>query len=160
MVFLEDSLSIFQTRPRRKNITFVYMQGNRARIKHRDRRWRRGRRTVQQQQRRRRMNRPRGARSCSRGKSSVTRQCDTAGFAQTRTVRAVCGSPRPRPFCCSAPLVFSLSRDRTNLSRRDGARPSIKSREWIQNKKERQRKQGKDVVHDSKYTGRKRGPKF
>jgi len=53
------------------------------------------------------------------------------------------------------------SRERTHLGKRsDGSRPSIKSREWIQNKKERQRKQGKDVVHDSKYTGRKRGPKF
>ena len=60
------------------------------------------------------------------------------------------------PVCCSA-----CSRERTNLGKRgDGSRPSIKSREWIQNKKERQRKQGKDVVHDSKYTGRKRGPKF
>jgi len=44
--------------------------------------------------------------------------------------------------------------------RADGARPSVKSKEWIQNKKERQRRQGKDVVHDSKYTGRKRKPKF
>lgn len=49
----------------------------------------------------------------------------------------------------------------SNLSRRaDGSRPAIKSREWIQNKKERQRRQGKEVVHDSKYTGRKRRPKF
>lgn len=50
---------------------------------------------------------------------------------------------------------------RGSLAKRaDGSRPSIKSREWIQNKKERQRKQGKTVVHDSKYTGRKRKPKF
>ena len=50
---------------------------------------------------------------------------------------------------------------RTNLNRRkDGSRPSVKSREWIQNKKDRQRRQGKEVVHDSKYTGRKRKPKF
>jgi 18S rRNA (guanine1575-N7)-methyltransferase len=50
---------------------------------------------------------------------------------------------------------------RNNLGKRaDGSRPSVKSREWIQNKKERQRRQGKEVVHDSKYTGRKRKPKF
>jgi len=58
-------------------------------------------------------------------------------------------------------LFTKKDRARTNLSRRGGnARPSIKSREWIQNKKERQRRQGKDVVHDSKYTGRKRKPRF
>eukprot|EP00002_Diphylleia_rotans_P038701 TRINITY_DN8844_c2_g1_i2.p1 TRINITY_DN8844_c2_g1~~TRINITY_DN8844_c2_g1_i2.p1 ORF type:complete len:138 (-),score=29.23 TRINITY_DN8844_c2_g1_i2:284-697(-) len=35
-----------------------------------------------------------------------------------------------------------------------------KSKDWVLNKKERQRRQGKDVRPDSKYTGRKRGPKF
>lgn len=50
---------------------------------------------------------------------------------------------------------------RTKLGKRsDGSRPGVKSKEWIQNKKDRQRRQGKEVVHDSKYTGRKRGPKF
>jgi 18S rRNA (guanine1575-N7)-methyltransferase len=34
------------------------------------------------------------------------------------------------------------------------------SKQWIQNKKQRQKKQGKDVKPDSKYTGRKRHPKF
>lgn len=34
------------------------------------------------------------------------------------------------------------------------------SREWIDNKKERARKQGKDVKRDSKYTGRKRRNAF
>jgi len=69
-----------------------------------------------------------------------------------------------RPRCTVRPLLpvpRPSSPHRANLSRRaDGSRPSVKSREWIQNKKERQRKQGKNVVHDSKYTGRKRGPKF
>ncbi|KAL4449904.1 hypothetical protein ABPG74_015023 [Tetrahymena malaccensis] len=38
-------------------------------------------------------------------------------------------------------------------------KPKIKSKEWIQNKKERQRAQGREVRPDSKYTGRKRsGP--
>jgi len=36
----------------------------------------------------------------------------------------------------------------------------VSTREWINNKKDRQRAQGKEVVHDSKYTGRKRRPKF
>lgn len=31
-----------------------------------------------------------------------------------------------------------------------------KDREWIMRKKETQRKQGKQVCHDSKYSGRKR----
>ena len=33
-------------------------------------------------------------------------------------------------------------------------------RSWILKKKERQRRQGKDVRSDSKYTGRKRPGKF
>ena len=39
-------------------------------------------------------------------------------------------------------------------------RASVKSKEWIQSKKERQRRQGKAVIADSKYTGRKRKPRF
>jgi len=39
-------------------------------------------------------------------------------------------------------------------------RVPVKNKEWVQAKKERQRKQGKSVVHDSKYTARKRRPKF
>lgn len=39
-------------------------------------------------------------------------------------------------------------------------KPGVKSREWIINKKERQRKQGNEVREDSKYTARKRKPKF
>ncbi|XP_078740799.1 18S rRNA (guanine-N(7))-methyltransferase [Lampetra fluviatilis] len=35
-----------------------------------------------------------------------------------------------------------------------------KSRDWILEKKERRRRQGKEVKCDSKYTGRKRRPKF
>lgn len=38
--------------------------------------------------------------------------------------------------------------------------PATKSRDWILNKKDRQRKQGKDVRSDSKFTGRKRNTKF
>jgi len=39
-------------------------------------------------------------------------------------------------------------------------RAGVKSRDWVKDKKERQRRQGREVRPDSKYTGRKRGPKF
>lgn len=39
-------------------------------------------------------------------------------------------------------------------------RPAKKSRQWIQAKKETQRRQGKEVRPDSKYSGRKRSGKF
>eukprot|EP00163_Fabomonas_tropica_P015172 TRINITY_DN2771_c0_g1_i16.p1 TRINITY_DN2771_c0_g1~~TRINITY_DN2771_c0_g1_i16.p1 ORF type:complete len:293 (-),score=46.18 TRINITY_DN2771_c0_g1_i16:33-794(-) len=39
-------------------------------------------------------------------------------------------------------------------------RVHVKSKEWIASKKDRQRRQGKEVRPDSKYTGRKRKPKF
>lgn len=39
-------------------------------------------------------------------------------------------------------------------------RVSVKSRDWVLEKKARQRRQGRDVRPDTKYTGRKRGPKF
>ena len=44
--------------------------------------------------------------------------------------------------------------------RGEKGRASVKSREWIVSKKERQRRQGKVVMADSKYTGRKRKPRF
>jgi hypothetical protein len=43
---------------------------------------------------------------------------------------------------------------------RRGERAPLKSRDWVQKKKDKQRKQGKAVAHDSKYTGRSRRPKF
>jgi len=39
-------------------------------------------------------------------------------------------------------------------------RSSVKNRDWVLSKKESQRKKGKDVRPDTKYTARKRGPKF
>lgn len=38
--------------------------------------------------------------------------------------------------------------------------PTTKSKDWIEKKKDRQRKQGKDVRPDSKFSGRKRSSKF
>eukprot|EP00762_Andalucia_godoyi_P008603 ANDGO_04604.mRNA.1 putative 18S rRNA (guanine-N(7))-methyltransferase len=52
-----------------------------------------------------------------------------------------------------------LGASRRRVSRR-GKKVSVKSREWIQSKKDRQRRQGKEVRSDSKYTGRKRKGKF
>jgi 18S rRNA (guanine1575-N7)-methyltransferase len=51
------------------------------------------------------------------------------------------------------------SRSRTYVKRRrkgEQARPNVKSADWIKRKKDQQRKRGKEVRRDSKYTGRKR----
>lgn len=39
-------------------------------------------------------------------------------------------------------------------------RVGVKTRDWVLEKKERQRRQGREVRPDTKYSGRKRGPKF
>ncbi|KAL7746241.1 18S rRNA (guanine1575-N7)-methyltransferase [Sorochytrium milnesiophthora] len=45
--------------------------------------------------------------------------------------------------------------------RANGKRKGVKDKEWIQNKKDQARSKGvKQVANDSKYTGRKRRPKF
>lgn len=44
--------------------------------------------------------------------------------------------------------------------RKARGKPLKKSRDWIAEKKERRRKQGKRVREDSKYTGRRRCGKF
>lgn len=50
--------------------------------------------------------------------------------------------------------VVSVGRETKQRTR--GKRVSVKSRDWILQKKERDRKRGKEVRPDSKYTGRKR----
>lgn len=63
--------------------------------------------------------------------------------------------------------VQSIARD-TSSSKRDrkkggalhASRPSVKSRDWVLQKKERQRKQGKVIKSDSKFSGRKRSVGF
>jgi len=54
------------------------------------------------------------------------------------------------------------ARERARARRNGGShsKPTFKSKDWILKKKERQRKQGKDVRDDSKYTGRKRRGAF
>jgi 18S rRNA (guanine1575-N7)-methyltransferase len=59
----------------------------------------------------------------------------------------------------SSTVSFISERDRQR-NRKSKKRIPVKSKEWILNKKERQRRQGKDVRPDTMYTGRKRKPKF
>ncbi|KIW17619.1 hypothetical protein PV08_04814 [Exophiala spinifera] len=50
---------------------------------------------------------------------------------------------------------------RDALHRRNGRKGDVKgSKQWVMNKKEKMRSKGKIVKTDSKYTGRRRGPKF
>jgi 18S rRNA (guanine1575-N7)-methyltransferase len=53
---------------------------------------------------------------------------------------------------------FEKKRDRQFKKHR--GKKDLSTREWVTNKKERQRAQGKEVFADSKYTARKRRPKF
>ena len=60
-----------------------------------------------------------------------------------------------------APGVRVVGRD-TKREKRKGknTRPALKSKEWVEKKKESRRKQGKETKTDSKYTGRKRHAAF
>jgi len=53
---------------------------------------------------------------------------------------------------------FETKRERVKQIR--GVKKGVKTKDWILDKKERQRKKGKDVRPDTKYTGRKRRDKF
>ena len=50
-------------------------------------------------------------------------------------------------------IQYENTRDRIKKSR---GKPLKKSRDWILEKKERRRKQGKETREDTKFTGRKR----
>lgn len=54
-------------------------------------------------------------------------------------------------------IAFSNKRERMKQIR---GKPPKKSRNWIMDKKERRRRQGKTVRDDTKYTGRKRSGRF
>jgi len=56
-------------------------------------------------------------------------------------------------------INYTSSRERM-LNKKNNRKPHKKTREWITLKKERRKKQGKDVRSDSKYSGRKRNTKF
>ena len=49
---------------------------------------------------------------------------------------------------------------RKNHVKKASQKSAIKSKNWIMKKKDRQRKQGKTVRRDSKYSGTKRSGKF
>ncbi|XP_046853481.1 probable 18S rRNA (guanine-N(7))-methyltransferase [Xenia sp. Carnegie-2017] len=55
---------------------------------------------------------------------------------------------------------ISFSHKREHLNKPQWGKGPKKSKEWIEAKKARRRKQGKDTRHDSKYSGRKRRPQF
>lgn len=46
------------------------------------------------------------------------------------------------------------------MARQARGKPMKGSKEWIVKKKERRRRQGKEVREDSRYTGRKRSCRF
>ena len=57
--------------------------------------------------------------------------------------------------------LFPLSLFAPRRERRKGGRSrNVKDKDWILRKKDRARRQGKAVAHDSKYTARKRRPAF
>ncbi|KAH3758125.1 ribosome biogenesis methyltransferase WBSCR22 [Pelomyxa schiedti] len=74
------------------------------------------------------------------------------------------GYKEPTPLGVDEDPVFAPFQTRARDSKKKGKEPNhrvpIKSKEWILNKKEKQKAQGKDVRPDSKYTGRKRKRAF
>lgn len=54
-------------------------------------------------------------------------------------------------------VTYNKKRD---ITRRIRGKAIKKSKEWILQKKERSRRQGKDTREDTKYTGRKRAGRF
>ncbi|XP_065174418.1 probable 18S rRNA (guanine-N(7))-methyltransferase [Sycon ciliatum] len=77
-----------------------------------------------------------------------------------------CGTPARMPSALDGAsgqgqeggVQYTTERER--IRKRKGDRTPLKSRDWIVRKKERSRRQGKEVRRDTKYTGRKRAPKF
>eukprot|EP00828_Plagiopyla_frontata_P006337 TRINITY_DN12746_c0_g2_i1.p3 TRINITY_DN12746_c0_g2~~TRINITY_DN12746_c0_g2_i1.p3 ORF type:complete len:253 (+),score=61.59 TRINITY_DN12746_c0_g2_i1:101-859(+) len=53
-------------------------------------------------------------------------------------------------------VEFKLGSKKIEKQKAGSKKPKFKSKQWILNKKDKQRKKGLDVVKDSKYTGRKR----
>ena len=69
---------------------------------------------------------------------------------------------RPEALGDGADTVQNGRRQRPAKKGKRGAghRDSVKSRDWIAKKKERQRLQGREVREDSKFSARRRRPKF
>jgi 18S rRNA (guanine1575-N7)-methyltransferase len=53
-------------------------------------------------------------------------------------------------------VEYEQARMRMMERRAQKSRKAVKGRDWVMEKKERQRRQGREVRPDSKYTGRKR----
>jgi len=59
---------------------------------------------------------------------------------------------------CTAPTI-SFSRD-SKVGKRKKKKIPKSGKAWIMQQKEKRRKRGKQTAKDSKYSGRRRGPKF
>lgn len=58
-------------------------------------------------------------------------------------------------------MMYASKRDTREVRReKGGKRAAIKDKDWILKKKELNKRRGKAVPHDSKFTARKRRPKF
>jgi|EP00505_MAST-04D_sp_SCG-Rhode-Island_P005394 18S rRNA (guanine1575-N7)-methyltransferase len=57
-------------------------------------------------------------------------------------------------------IQYESRREKNAKRGKKQVRCALKSRDWIQQKKDRQERQGKTVRHDSKYTGRRRPARF
>lgn len=58
---------------------------------------------------------------------------------------------------CGLGVPYTSKREKIKAMR---GKPLKKSREWIKEKKDRRKRQGKETRTDSKYTGRKRSGRF
>eukprot|EP01130_Rhizamoeba_saxonica_P005111 TRINITY_DN2050_c0_g1_i2.p1 TRINITY_DN2050_c0_g1~~TRINITY_DN2050_c0_g1_i2.p1 ORF type:complete len:253 (-),score=67.64 TRINITY_DN2050_c0_g1_i2:76-834(-) len=73
----------------------------------------------------------------------------------------VAGQEMPAAVGVEESETVRYDKRRTQRNRKGkGRKGQYKSREWILNKKERMRQQGKKTARDSKYTGRRRKDKF
>ncbi|KAJ8953731.1 hypothetical protein NQ314_007341 [Rhamnusium bicolor] len=87
----------------------------------------------------------------------LTTQAMRAGFSGGVVVDYP-NSTKAKKFFLVLMTGISYTAKREHLKQQRGK--SLKRRNWILEKKERRRRQGKDVRTDSKYTGRKRSGKF
>ncbi|CAM9135354.1 unnamed protein product [Choristocarpus tenellus] len=66
----------------------------------------------------------------------------------------------PKPLTAEGPATAAGSRERRRGKGGKSKPKAAKSRDWVLAKKDRQRKQGREVREDTKFTGRKRKDKF
>uniref|UniRef100_A0A8B9LIL0 18S rRNA (guanine-N(7))-methyltransferase n=1 Tax=Astyanax mexicanus TaxID=7994 RepID=A0A8B9LIL0_ASTMX len=96
----------------------------------------------------------------------ITSQAMKAGFTGGMVVDYPNSTKAKKLFLClfageSGVLPKVCVKKRMNMVQRFFSGKSVKkSKDWIMEKKERRRRQGKDVRADTKYTGRHRKPRF